>query len=105
MAFDATFWVGVSFVLFFGVLIYLKVPQKINSLLNNMIENIRNELDEAEKLKKEANDLLNESQEKLDNAQKENEQIIRNAREESEKLIIEINNKFFQSNPIFQSFF
>ena len=42
-----------------------------------MIENIRNELDEAEKLKKEANNLLNKSQEKLDNAQKENEQIIK----------------------------
>jgi len=37
MAFDATFWVGVSFVLFFGGLIYLKVPQKINELLNKLI--------------------------------------------------------------------
>ena len=63
-----------------------------------MIEDIRNEINEAEKLKKEAKNLLNENQEKLENAQKENEQIIRNAREESEKLIIEINNKFFQTS-------
>ena len=29
MAIDATFWVAVSFVIFFGGLIYLKVPQKL----------------------------------------------------------------------------
>ena len=98
MIVDATFWVAIAFIIFIAGLVYLKVPQKINSLLNNMIEDIRNELDEADKLKKEAKNLLNESQEKLENAQKENEQIIKNAREESEKLIIEINNKFFQTS-------
>ena len=98
MIIDATFWVAIAFIIFIAGLIYLKIPQKINFLLNNMIEDIRNELNEAEKLKKEAKNLLNESQEKLENAQKENEQIIKNAREESEKLIIEINNKFFQTS-------
>ena len=98
MIVDATFWVATAFIIFIAGLVYLKVPQKINSLLNNMIEDIRNELDEAEKLKKEAKNLLNESQEKLENAQIGNEQIIKNAREESEKLIIEINNKFFQTS-------
>ena len=97
MIIDATFWVAIAFIIFIVGLFYLKIPQKINSLLNNMIEDIRNELNEAEKLKKEAKNLLNESQEKLENAQKENEQIIKNARQESEKLIIEINNKFFQT--------
>ena len=33
MIIDATFWVAVSFFIFFGVLIYLKVPQKINNAL------------------------------------------------------------------------
>ena len=98
MIIDATFWVAIAFIIFIAGLDYLKVPQKINFLLNHMIEDIRNELNEAEKLKKEAKNLLNESQEKLENAQKENEQIIKNAREESEKLIIEINNKFFQTS-------
>ena len=36
MAINATFWVGVSFILFFAVLIYLKVPQKVNEILNNL---------------------------------------------------------------------
>ena len=98
MIVDATFWVAIAFIIFIAGLVYLKVPQKINSLLNHMIEDIRNEINEAEKLKKEAKNLLNENQEKLEKAQKENEQIIRNAREESEKLIIEINNKFFQTS-------
>ena len=98
MIIDATFWVAIAFIIFIAGLIYLKIPQKINFLLNNMIDDIRNELNEAEKLKKEAKNLLNQNQEKLENAQKENEQIIQNAREESEKLIIEINNKFFQTS-------
>ena len=98
MTIDAAFWVAIAFIIFITILVYLKVPQKINSLLNIMIEDIKNELNEAEKLKKESKNLLNESQEKLENSQKENEQIIQNARKESEKLIIEINNKFFQTS-------
>ena len=78
MTIDATFWVAIAFIIFITVLVYLKVPQKINSLLNIMIEDIKNELNEAEKLKKESKNLLNESQEKLENSQKENEQIIKN---------------------------
>ena len=33
MTIDATFWVAISFFIFFGVLIYLKIPQKINESL------------------------------------------------------------------------
>ncbi len=40
MAIDATFWVAVSFILFFGGLTYLKVPQKINEILNKLITEI-----------------------------------------------------------------
>ncbi len=98
MTIDATFWVAIAFVIFIAGLVYLKIPQKINSLLNIMIENIKNELHEAEKLKNEAKNLLSESHEKLKNAQKENEQIIKSAGEESEKLIIKMNNKFFQTS-------
>ena len=50
MAIDATFWVAVSFIIFFGGLIYLKVPQKINEILNKLISDIKNEIDESEKL-------------------------------------------------------
>ena len=42
--FDATFWVAVSFVIFFGLLIYFKVPQNVNNLLTKMIVDIKNEI-------------------------------------------------------------
>ena len=42
MTIDATFWVAISFFIFFGVLIYLKVPQKINNSLNDQIKEIIN---------------------------------------------------------------
>ena len=54
MEIDSTFWVAVSFVIFFGTLIYLKVPQKVNETLNKLIFDIKNEIDESEKLRTEA---------------------------------------------------
>ena len=68
MTFDATFWVGISFVLFFAGLVYLKVPQKINEILNKLIADIKNEIDESEKLRSEAKVLLDSSQAKLNDA-------------------------------------
>ena len=65
MAIDATFWVAVSFIIFFGGLIYLKVPQKINEILNKLISDIKNEIDESEKLRTEARTLLENAQKKL----------------------------------------
>ena len=100
MVIDATFWVGVSFILFFAGLIYLKVPQKINEILNNLITNIKNEIAESEKLRAEAKTLLESSQIKLESAQKESKKIINQAKKESENLIIEMNDKFHKSSEI-----
>ena len=76
MTIDATFWVGVSFILFFGILIYLKIPQKINEILNKLINDIKNEILESEKLRSEAKTLLDSSQAKLNSAQEESKKII-----------------------------
>ena len=95
MVIDATFWVAVSFIIFILGLIYLKVPQKINLLLDNSINVIKNEIEEAEKIKNETKKLLNDNQIKIDNAQKESQKIIETAKAESEKMIIEVNEKFF----------
>ena len=96
MTFDATFWVAISFLIFIGALVYLKVPQKINSLLSKIINDIKNELEEAEKLKEQAKDMLNQTQIKFENANKEKEKLIQETKKESEKIIIEMNNKFHQ---------
>ena len=62
MTLDATFWVAVSFIIFFGTLIYLKVPKKINETLNKLIQDIKNEIEESEKLRKETKNLLDKAQ-------------------------------------------
>ena len=100
MAFDATFWVAVSFVIFFGGLIYLKIPQKINELLIKMIADIKNEIDESEKLRNETKTLLNNAQNKLDSATSESKKILDEAKKDSERLIIEMNDKFHKSAEI-----
>ena len=100
MTFDATFWVAVSFFIFFGALVYLKVPSKINELLTNMITGIKKEIDESEKLRAETKSMLDEAQKKLDTADKEVNKILRQAKDDSEKLVIEMNEKFYNSSEI-----
>ena len=100
MTFDATFWVAVSFVIFFGALIYFKIPGKINELLGNMITDIKKEIDESEKLRAETKSMLDEAQKKLDTADKEVNKILKQAKYDSEKLVIEMNEKFYNSSEI-----
>ena len=100
MALDATFWVAVSFIIFFGGLVYLKVPQKINEMLNNMILGIKNEIDESEKLRTEAKILLDNAQKKLNTAQSVSKEILDQAKKDSDRLIIELNDKFHKSSEI-----
>ena len=100
MNFDATFWVAVSFFIFFGALIYLKIPKKINELLGNMISGIKQEIDESEKLRSETKNILDQAQKKLDSADKEVKKIIKLAKDDSEKLVLEMNEKFHNSSEI-----
>jgi F-type H+-transporting ATPase subunit b len=96
MTINATFWVAVSFFIFFGLLIYLKVPQKINNALENKIKLIKNELDEAEKLKNESKNLLSDYENKIDESKQETKEIINSAKRQSENMIIEKTKKFHQ---------
>jgi F-type H+-transporting ATPase subunit b len=100
MTIDATFWVAVSFIIFFGALIYLKIPQKITEVLNKMISDIKNEIDESEKLRAEAKTLIDNAQNKLDTAQSVSNEILEEAKKDSDKLIIELNDKFHKSSEI-----
>ena len=96
MTIDATFWVAISFFIFFAILIYLKVPQKINTSLTDKINEIQKELEEAEKLKEEAKNLFADYENKIDKSKKETKEIIDSAKKESEKAIIEKTKKFHQ---------
>ena len=96
MTIDATFWVAVAFFIFFGGLVYLKVPQKVNASLNEKINIIKKELKEAEKLKNEAKNLLSDYENKLDKSKKESRLIIEAAKKESENNMLEKTKKFHQ---------
>ena len=100
MTFDATFWVAVSFIIFLGALIYFKIPQNVNKLLSKMIIDIKNEIEESEKLRSESKILMDNAQKKLNTADSERKKIIDQAKKDSEKLIIEINEKFHKSSEI-----
>ena len=100
MAIDATFWVAVSFIIFFAGLIYLKVPHKINDILNKLILDIKNEIDESEKLRTEAKTLLHNAQNKLDTAENFKNEILDQAKKDSDRLIIELNEKFHKSSDL-----
>ena len=100
MVIDSTFWVAISFLIFLGGLVYLKVPHKINDILNKLINDIKNEIDESEKLRLEAKTLLNNAQNKLDTAQTVSNNILEQAKKDSDNLIIEMNDKFHKTTEI-----
>jgi len=100
MVIDSTFWVAVSFVIFFGALVYLKVPQKVNEILNKLISDIKNEINESEKLRTEAKTLLDKAQKKLDTAQTVSDEILEQAKIDSDKMVIELNDKFHKTSEI-----
>ena len=94
MIVDATFWVMVSFFVFIGLLIYFKIPQKIKATLEENINNIKNQIDEADKLKEDAKNILAEHEKKISNSKAEVKSMINKANEDSEKNIIKTNEEF-----------
>ena len=85
----AEFWVAVAFVIFLGVLIYFGAHQMILDALDQRSARIRAELDEARRLKDEAQALLAEYQRKQSEAEREAADILAGARAEAERLAIE----------------
>tara|TARA_Y100001935_G_C17239524_1_gene474881 strand:- start:5 stop:502 length:498 start_codon:yes stop_codon:yes gene_type:complete len=94
MTLDATFWVTVSFLIFLGILIYFKIPQKIKQSLEENILNIKNQIDEAEKLKEDAKNILIDHEKRISNSKNEVKEMINKANEEAEKNIIRANENF-----------
>lgn len=83
---DATFWATVALVIFLGILFYIKVPAKITGSLDDRAEGIRKELDDARKLREEAQALLADYQRRQREAEQEAEGIIAAAEREAELL-------------------
>ena len=94
MIIDATFWVMMSFFAFIGLLIYFKIPQKIKTALDENINNIKKQINEAEKLKEDAKNILTEHEKKISNSKNEVKQMMGKANEEAEKNVIKTNKDF-----------
>ena len=94
MIIDATFWVAISFFIFFGVLIYFKIPNKINNILSENINAIKDEVDDAEKLKEESKNILSEYEKKIGHVKTEVKVMLDAATNEAEKHVLKTNEEF-----------
>jgi F-type H+-transporting ATPase subunit b len=86
---EPEFWVAVSFFVFLAVVLYLGVHKKIASALDARAAAITKELDEAKRLRQEAEKVLADYRRKEGNAAKEAEAIIGLATKEAEILAAE----------------
>jgi F-type H+-transporting ATPase subunit b len=91
------FWVAISFVGFVLLILYFKVPGKIVELLDERAEAIRQELDEARRLREEAQAILADYQRKAKGAEQEAAEIIRLAKQEAQALAAETRTKLEES--------
>ena len=90
---DATFWATVALVIFLGVVFYFKVPAMISKSLDERANRIRAELEEARRLREEAQQLLAEYQRKRKDAEKDAADIVAAAKREAEALVAEAQRK------------
>ncbi len=91
---DPTFWVAVSLVAFLGLVVYLGAPKRVLDALDARAAAISAELDEAARLREEAQALLANYQRKQQEAEKEAEEIVEHAKEEAERMKAEAEASF-----------
>ena len=86
---DAEFWVAVAFVAFLGVLVYFGAHKMMVNYIDQRRDRIKAELDEALRLKEEAQALLAQYQRKQREAIEEAAAIIAGATAEAERMMAE----------------
>ena len=91
--FDAEFWVAASFVIFLGVLGYFGVHKKLIEALDHRRDRIKAELDEARRLRDEAQTLLAHYQQKQKEAESEAAAILTSAKADAERMAVEAEQK------------
>jgi F-type H+-transporting ATPase subunit b len=80
-------WVAVAMLVVFAILIWKKVPGAIGKALDSKIALIRDQLAEAESLRKEAEALKAEYQAKAASADKDREALLERARHEADEIV------------------
>lgn len=84
--YDTSFWTLVAFLAFFAILFYYKVPAAITKSLDARADAIRKELDDARRMREEAQQLLTDYQRRAREAEEEAAEIIAQAKREAETL-------------------
>ncbi len=87
--FDNTFWALVAMLIFLGGVLYMRAPSKVTKALDDRIDRIARELEEARKLREEAQTLLASFQRKQREAQAEADEILEAAKHEAARMIDE----------------
>lgn len=80
------FWVAVAFVGFLAVVLYFKLPAMINERLDERASRIRGELEEAQRLREEAQALYAQYKRKAEDAAEEAKSIADQAKSEAERF-------------------
>ncbi|WP_455482242.1 F0F1 ATP synthase subunit B [Bartonella sp. B35(2025)] len=88
-----TFWAFIGLVIFVALLVYFKIPKMIVHHLDARAKRIKDELDEALRLREEAQEVLAEYQRKHAEAEKDAQEIIAAAKREVEAVVAEARRK------------
>lgn len=86
---DSHFWVAVAFLVFVGVLVWAGVHKLVWKSLGDAGAKVQAQLDEADALRREAQDLLAQVKAQKDASEKLAAEILANAREEAQRLGVE----------------
>ncbi|MGY3583634.1 F-type H+-transporting ATPase subunit b [Bradyrhizobium sp. USDA 4341] len=89
MFYEPETWVAIAFVILLVVFGYLGVHRTLLTALDHRAERIKAELDDARRLKDEANKLLGEYKARRASAEREAADIISNAKAEAERIAAE----------------
>lgn len=88
---DASAWALVGLVIFLGLIAYFKIPATIGASLDKRADTIRKELEDARRLREEAQSLLADYQRRRQEAESEAEGIVAEAKREADRLTLEAN--------------
>jgi|GEM_PF-73258 len=84
---DATGWVSAAMLILLGIIIWKKAPQAIARMLDERIARVRSDLEEARRLRAEAEALLADYRQKQSDAARDADAILVQARTEAETIV------------------
>jgi F-type H+-transporting ATPase subunit b len=90
---DNTFWATAALLIFLAIVFYMKVPGTIGKSLDQRSDKIRGELEEARRLREEAEQLLADYQRKRKEAEQEASEIVALARREADAILVDAKRK------------